>query len=160
MLEVFNRPGSEFSCAKRDETTVTPQVFALFNSQFVHDRALALADRVSQEQEGSAAQVTAVFRRILGRAPSDEERDLAITHVQEMTQHHRDHPPEKVEPPRSVMRGMVEELTGKLYRFEDRLTLMDEYVGDLKPWQASPETRGLAELCLVLMNSNELVDLY
>ncbi|HXG08833.1 MAG TPA: PSD1 and planctomycete cytochrome C domain-containing protein, partial [Gemmataceae bacterium] len=39
LLEVFNRPDSDTSCERRDETTVTPQVFALFNSQFVHDRA-------------------------------------------------------------------------------------------------------------------------
>src|SRR5207244_2193400 len=43
MLDVFNRPGSEVSCERREETTVTPQVFALFNGAFVHDRALALA---------------------------------------------------------------------------------------------------------------------
>src|SRR5262249_34316937 len=41
--EVFNRPGSETSCDCRDETTVTPQVFALFNSEFAQDRALAAA---------------------------------------------------------------------------------------------------------------------
>src|SRR5262249_43353221 len=32
--EVFNRPGSEISCDRRDESTVTPQVFALLNSTF------------------------------------------------------------------------------------------------------------------------------
>ncbi len=43
LLEVFNRPGADTSCDRRDATTVTPQVFAWFNSQFVNDRALALA---------------------------------------------------------------------------------------------------------------------
>src|SRR5207302_1443822 len=33
LLEVFNRPGSEISCEGRDETTVTPQVLALHNSE-------------------------------------------------------------------------------------------------------------------------------
>eukprot|EP00913_Durusdinium_trenchii_P023433 g22011.t1 len=31
MLEVFNRPNSDVSCERRDSTTITPQVFALFN---------------------------------------------------------------------------------------------------------------------------------
>ena len=58
------------------------------------------------------------------------------------------------------MRGMVEELTGKPYQFEDKLTLMRDYGQDLQAWQVSPETRALAELCLVLMNSNEFVYVY
>ena len=48
LLEVFNRPGTDTSCARRDETTVTPQVFTQFNGQFVNDRALALAHRIGK----------------------------------------------------------------------------------------------------------------
>ena len=49
MLEVFNRPGCDISCERRDETTVTPQAFALFNSEFVQHRSLAFAARLAKE---------------------------------------------------------------------------------------------------------------
>ena len=31
---------------------------------------------------------------------------------------------------------------------------------DLKPWDVKPETRALAELCLVLLNSSEFLYVY
>src|SRR5688572_32623817 len=43
--EVFNAPGPDFSCERRETSTVTPQVFALFNSRASQQRALALANR-------------------------------------------------------------------------------------------------------------------
>ena len=53
-LEVFNAPSPDLSCEAREASTVTPQVFALFNSENSLDRALALADRVlKQELTGS-----------------------------------------------------------------------------------------------------------
>jgi len=160
LLEVFNRPGSEFSCATRDESTVTPQVFAWFNGQFVHDRAVALADRLMKENEDPTEHISLAFQRIYGRPASSRELQLAAQHVAEMTEHHRHHAAVEVPVPLSVKRGMVEELTGQLYQFDDPLTLMNEYQPDLKAWQVSPETRALSELCLVLMNSNELMYVY
>jgi hypothetical protein len=35
------------------------------------------------------------------------------------------------------------------------LTALKGYQRDLMPWDVGPETRGLAEVCLVLFNSNE-----
>jgi hypothetical protein len=32
-MEVFNEPTPDFSCERREASTVTPQVFSLFNSQ-------------------------------------------------------------------------------------------------------------------------------
>ena len=49
LLEVFNKPTSDISCERRDETTVTPQVFALLNSQFIQDRSVAMASRLEQQ---------------------------------------------------------------------------------------------------------------
>ena len=48
-LEVFNQPAPETPCEARDTSTVTPQVFALFNGTGSRDRALALAARVLKE---------------------------------------------------------------------------------------------------------------
>ena len=40
-MEVFNQPTPDFSCERRDASTVTPQVFSLFNGAASHTRALA-----------------------------------------------------------------------------------------------------------------------
>jgi hypothetical protein len=52
---------------------------------------------------------------------------------------------------------MVEELTGEAYQWEEPLTGMERYQPDVKPWQVGPDTRALAEVCLVLLNSNEFL---
>jgi hypothetical protein len=59
-----------------------------------------------------------------------------------------------------VKRQMVEELTGEPFEWEEELDLMKQYQPDLKPWDVGPETRGLAELCLVVLNSNEFLYVY
>src|SRR5690606_7642549 len=85
LLEVFNRPGADLSCERRDETTVTPQVFAWFNGQYVHDRALALAARIRRQSrtEDENKQVRAAFRSVLGRPPDAKELDISRAHLQE-----------------------------------------------------------------------------
>lgn len=159
MLEVFNRPGADFSCERRDSTTVTPQAFELFNGQFVHDRALKLADRIAKETKDSGEQVDRAFRRVLFRSPSADERRGAIRHVGEMLSHHRAHPPAPVRLPVRAEREMIAEETGVLFRWREKLAL-EGYVPNLKPWDVSAETRALAELCLVLLNSSELLYVY
>ena len=41
--------------------------------------------------------------------------------------------------------------------WEEELDLMKDYQRELMPWDVGPETRALAEVCLVLLNSNEFV---
>ena len=157
LLEVFNRPGADISCEQRDETTVTPQVFSWFNGRFTNDRALALADRIAAESSGVREQASEAFARVLGRSPSEDELVSAVEHVNDMRTHHRSHEPVRVDPPQRVRRSYVEELTGEDYVWDEELIGMDQFVPDLKPWDVGPETRALAELCLVLMNANEFV---
>jgi hypothetical protein len=159
MLEAFNRPGAEASCERRDDTTVTPQVFALFNGQFVHDRALALAARVHKAEDDPAGRIEQVFHLVYGRRPTVEQRAAASAHVARMTEHHHKHAPQPVRPPATVVREMIEEQTGELMKWEEKLDLTG-YQPDLKPWDVGPEVRGLAELCLVLLNSNEFLYVY
>ncbi len=156
-LEVFNRPGSESSCERRDETTVTPQAFTLFNGQFTHDRAIALAHKIRQETKIDAEAINQVFQQLVFRTPTPAERQLALKHIKEMRTYHQSHPPQKIDLPRNVKREMIEELTGESFTWSEKLDLADNYVQDLKPWDVNAETRALAELCLVLMNSNEFI---
>jgi hypothetical protein len=156
MLEVLNRPGSETSCERRDETTVTPQVFALFNSEFAANRALAMAARLVKELPADAQRIAAAFSAVYGRAPSAAEQERCLAHLVRMTDQHRD-PPQPTVLPIKVRRSMVEELTGEMVHWEEDLSVLSDYQRDLMPWQVEPATRALADLCLVLMNSNEFL---
>ena len=62
---MFNRPGCDISCERRDQTTVTPQAFALFNSEFVQHRSLAFAADLAKEHSTFEEQLEAAFLRDL-----------------------------------------------------------------------------------------------
>jgi hypothetical protein len=75
-----------------------------------------------------------------------------------MTALHEKNPPKPVKPPTRVTRTMVEEMTGEAFEWEEKLDVYaGGYVEDLKPWDVGPATRALADVCLVLFNSNEFL---
>ena len=155
--EVLNRPGSDTSCERRDETTVTPQVFALMNSEQAANRALAMAARLTKEHATDAERVSAAFRLVYARDASAVETEICLAHIARQTEHHRAHPPTPTELPKTIRRGMVEELTGEMVHWDEDLSSLADYQRDLMPWQVAPEVRALADLCLVLLNSNEFL---
>jgi hypothetical protein len=155
--EVLNRPGSETSCERRDETTVTPQVFALMNSEQAANRSLAMAARLTREQATDEERIAAAFRLVYGRDATPDEQAKCRAHIARMTEHHRKYPPTPVELPKSVRRGMVEELTGEMVHWDEDLSVLKDYERDLMPWHVDAQTRALADVCLVLMNSNEFL---
>jgi hypothetical protein len=156
-LEVFNRPGSETSCERRDETTVTPQVFAQWNSQFAYSRAVAWAGRLNDTAAPSEAMLQQAWREAFGRNAEPAELQAGLSHLAAMTEHHRRHPPVRSEIPRRVRRGMIEELTGELVEWDEDLQQLEHYQADRQFADVSPEVRALAEVCLVLLNSNEFL---
>ncbi|MDX1947912.1 MAG: PSD1 and planctomycete cytochrome C domain-containing protein [Pirellulaceae bacterium] len=156
-LEVLNRPGSETSCDRRDETTVTPQVFALFSSEAAAHRALALAARLTKECRDDRERASAAFELVYGRPATAAESQRCLEHLARMTEHHRAYPPTPTELPRTIRRGMVEELTGEMVHWDEDLSVLAEYQRDLLPWEVDPATRAWADLCLVLFNSNEFL---
>jgi mono/diheme cytochrome c family protein len=157
MLEAFDRPGSEISCERREQTTVTPQVFALFNSAFVHDRALALAVALEKRADSVDGRIEQAFRWCYGRVPDAVEQQTCREHLAKMTSYHQRHEPTPTKPPGRVKRRMVEEMTGEEFEWEEELDGMRNYQADVKPWDVGPQTRALADLCLVLLNSNEFL---
>jgi hypothetical protein len=156
-LEVFNRPGCETSCERRDATTVTPQVFALFNSQFAQNRALALAAALEAKERTSAGQILLAFRMVYGRPPSADELRKGGAHIEKMRLGHERQAPAPVPLPTKIVRRKVEEMTGEETTWVEELDRMHGYRRDLMPWDLGPRTRALADLCLVLLNSNEFL---
>jgi Protein of unknown function (DUF1549)/Protein of unknown function (DUF1553)/Planctomycete cytochrome C len=159
MVEVFNGPNLDLSCERREASTVPTQAFTLLNSQFVHDMALALAARVGKERRTTAERIARVFERVYARNPSEQEAGMSLVHVQKMTDHHRAIPP----PQRPAKKPLVHVITSELTGERSQFTQQDdpaEYEENLHPAEVNPETRALADLALVLLNSNEFVYVY
>ena len=163
LLEVFNKPGPDLSCERRESATIAPQAFTLLNSPIIRARALALAARLEKEKpDNLAAQVQRAFQLVYHRPVTATEQQVCIEHVNKMTGQHEDHLPVKTKMPTHVIRQMVEEMTGLDFWWVEDLDLYrsDQYVPDLKPWDVTARTRALADLCLVLLNSNEFSYVY
>jgi hypothetical protein len=171
-LSVFDAPSADFSCEQRGASTVTPQVFALFNGRPTHARALALAARSLAESGGGSGEDSAdrpdatvttadeavidrCFLLALSRPPRSAERDACLAHWREME--HLEAAAVHVEepPPVEIERRAVEENTGEKFTFTERLHAHADFEGDLHPADCDARTRGLAHVCLVLLNTNE-----
>ena len=58
------------------------------------------------------------------------------------------------------MEPLVEEFSGKPFAYDEILPVFEDYVPDPQAADVSPATRALADVCLLLFNSNEFVYLY
>jgi len=159
-LEVFNQPSPDISCELRDQSNVTPQVFSLLNSQESADRALAVAKRVLDSVESNAAAVDQLFWMVYGRHPTVEETTAAIQHWQTMQTLQSEIEFEPSEYPILATRHANEENSGKVFKFVERLFEYEDYIADLQPYEVDARTRGLADICLMMLNSNEFVYVY
>jgi hypothetical protein len=159
-LEVFNDPSPDLSCERREASTVTPQVFALFNSKTSYERALAFANRVLKETASPEAALARIFQLAFARAPKPDELQACLAHWTAMTARHRTLKFAPAPIPREVVRTAIEENTGEKFSFSEPLEAAADFVPDLGPADASPELRGLAEVCLVLLNTNEFAYVY
>jgi mono/diheme cytochrome c family protein len=155
-LEVFNRPGCDISCERRDQTTITPQVFALLNSDFVAHRSLAFAVMLTKQFSTLDKQINEAFLRCYGRAPTTDEVAACRQHFDRSLALHQKERLALVELPKHIERGMIEEFTGEMVKWNEDLPL-DDYQRDTMPWDVRPAVRALADVCLVLLNSNEFL---
>ena len=159
-MEVFNEPGPDFSCEARDVSTITPQVFSLFNGQATHSRALAIAHRIILENLDEHGSVHRLFRLIYGRKPSSEEETFAVVHWKKMTDIQSPFAYKRMLPPLRIVREAVEENTGEKFTFYENLNGYTDFVSDLQSADVDARTRALADLCLALLNSNEFAYVY
>jgi mono/diheme cytochrome c family protein len=160
MLEVFNAPAPDFSCERREASTVTPQVFSLLNSQATQSRALALAHRAVRETRSDEAAIARVFALTLSRPPNAGETQSCVAHWRDIEALLGDEKPPSQKPPLEVRRDAVEENTGEKFSFNERLHAYADFVPDLQPANVDARTRALADVCLVLLNSNEFAYVY
>jgi len=159
-MEVFNAPSPDFSCEQREASTVTPQVFALFNSKASSSRALALAARVLKETKSDEEAILRCFALAFGRSPKPNEVTTCLAHWREMLVVQSKAQFIADPPPLTVRREAVEENTGEKFSFNETLHANAEFVPDLQPADCDPRTRALADVCLALLNTNEFAYVY
>jgi len=78
MMEVFDAPDLQLSCARREQSTHAPQALELLNGEFSNAMARALAARLKREAKTAAARVDLAYRLVAGRSPGAKERALAL----------------------------------------------------------------------------------
>ena len=156
VVEQFNGPNMDESCDRREASTVPTQVFALFNSKFANDTALAFAVRLGKTAATPGEQIDRAYRLTAGRLPTEEERGLLLKHYASMVKQERTITPVETHPRAVKVRSLVHELTGRKFDLEEEAE-PGPYEENIQAAQVSPETRAMARVLLVLFNSNEFL---
>ena len=159
-MEVFNQPAPDFSCERREASTVTPQVFSLFNSQASYARSLALAARAVRDTTSDDDAIARCFALGFSRPPADADRAACLAHWRKIEGMIADEKPAAISPPLEVRRDAVEENTGEKFTFPEKLHAYADFVPDLQPADVPVHTRALADVCLALFNANEFAYVY
>ena len=154
-FETFNQPGPDKSCELRETSTVAPQALTMLNAAEIQDRALALADRLMNEIDSDEDKIDFAFQLTLGRGASREELAACLDHWAFATEAEKTKVYEAKTYATEVTRTVMAEKTGEPYDFIEVMPAYEEYVPDLEPAQTDAKTRGLAKVCLVLLNLNE-----
>ncbi len=133
MMKVFDGPNTDESCTVRGVTTVTPQVFALFNSEFSNEQSQEMALRlVADAGNDPEKQIERGFQLAFQRPPSKAEMEKSLAFLKQS-------PPE---PPLDLSRKGV-----AYVQATDGQTAQ----------QPSRKRSSLTDFCLVLFNSNEFI---
>ena len=159
-LELFNQPNPNDSCEGRDSAAVSPQAFTLLNSEVITDRSIAFAERLQAQAKTPDQQIARAFHLTFGRRPDAEEKLRLQTYLGEMTTYHQSSAPERAVYPIQITRSLVEEFSGETFDYDEILPAFENYHPDKKPADVSAATRALADVCLLLFNSNEFAYVY
>jgi len=159
-LEIFNQPNPNKSCAQRDAAAVSPQAFTLLNSDVMTDRSIALALRLKKEQKTLEGQIKRAIHLCFQRQPSELELERLTAYAKEMTAYHKGVDPKPPVYPTEITRSLVEEFSGKPFEYIEWLPTFEDYHPDKKASDVGPPVRALADVCLLLFNTNEFMYLY
>ena len=132
----------------------------MFNSDETADRALAFANAVMNSTDSDDTAVDRIYQLAYSRPPTDQERKESIAHWRRMTEIQENIRHKPREYPTKVVRRAVDENTGEPFEFQEQLFVYKDYEPDLEPHEVDARTRGLADVCLVILNSNEFVYIY
>ncbi|MBI1354916.1 MAG: DUF1553 domain-containing protein [Acidobacteria bacterium] len=80
-LEVFDLPKPATARPQRDVTNVPAQSLTMLNSPFVIGQAKKWGEKVAASPDGPSQRVGAMFEQALGRPPSPQETDRALSYL-------------------------------------------------------------------------------
>ena len=160
LMEVFNQPNPNDSCERRDASAVSPQALTMLNSEYATSRSLSFAMRLEREAENLPNRIERAYRLAYGRALEPAMVGRLSDFVRSMARRRRDRVAERPSYPTRITRSLVEEFTGEPFEYEEWLPVYEDYVPDPQAWELQPETLALADLCLLLFNSNEFAYVY
>jgi hypothetical protein len=84
MFEVFDKPDSITSCARRNQSTIAPQALILMNNSAVRFQAEKLAERLRREAGSDPSrQVDLAFHLAYSRAPKPNELDAVLSFLKQ-----------------------------------------------------------------------------
>lgn len=79
MMEAFDAPDTQISCARRESSTHAPQALELTNGEFANSMATAFAARLSKEGAGDAKRIAErAWELATGRLPNAKESAAAV----------------------------------------------------------------------------------
>ena len=160
IAEALGSPNPDVSCEVREVATTAPQVFAMFNSEIAYHRAVATAQRLLDETSDRRAAIERLFILAFSRSPTDNEFQDCLAHWEAMEVRHRTLNFAKPDYPTEIVREAVEENTGVKFTYVEPLYQYVDFQPDAKFADVDETTRGLAEVCLVVLNANEFVYVY
>ncbi len=83
ILDVFDKPDSNASCPRRNQSTIAPQALMLLNSELSLSTAREFAAYIFQHADRDPrSRIKLCYLRALGRQPTDDEQELAMRFVQ------------------------------------------------------------------------------
>jgi mono/diheme cytochrome c family protein len=132
MLHAFDAPVMEINCERRVNSTVATQSLMLLNSDFILQQAGYFAARIRKQVAADPArQVDAAWQLAFGRAPEAQEMERALSFLASQAQ------PAASAPPAAAGAGAA---------------------APAPPGSAAPPAiDGLANLCQVLLSTNEFL---
>ena len=160
LMEVFNQPNPNDSCARRDASTVSPQALTMMNSAYATSRSVAFALRLEREAPDVRARIERAYRLAHGRSPEPEVAAMLGEYFADMAARRRHRAPSPTSYPTRITRSLVEEFTGEPFEYEEWLPVYEDYQPDAQPSDLGPDTLALADVCLLLFNSSEFAYVY
>ena len=156
-LEVLDQPNLNESCESRDSASTAPQAFTMLNSDAVTKRSIAMAARLKRKRESTKEQIAHGYELATGQIVEPEILQAMLDHYEKMLVYHTNMLPPEESYPTSVSRSLVEENTGETFSYDELLDIYQDYEPDLQASDVSPEVRALADICLIIFNSNQMI---
>jgi len=105
LLEAFDAPDTNLSCARREITTSAPQALALINSTGMLEAARDFAGRVLSGAPDEPGRIALAYRLALGRSPTPGETRTAHEFLASQAVLLRRRPPASLALPRPLPEG-------------------------------------------------------